>query len=229
MKIRHLSIVLLLVLSLCTFRQGVSQGVNTLFVASMPGFPDLPLDSAYEGQAYSFVIELVNNSNIVINNTTVNLNIRVDSITSILYSNPQTAMQPGDSILITVPIYNFTQPQYKTGNNIVVVWPVVNGLSVPVDSSFYPVFFIPLSSVGGIDLTEPSFKIFPVPVRNLLHLNINGKNVEDVRFWTITGQQVDNIISITNDVIDVEFLAPGVYILDMLIEGTRVRRKFIRE
>lgn len=226
MRIRNLFIVLLVFISLCNFNKAFSQG--TLSVQSMPGFPDLPLDSAYEGQTYFFDIILVNNTNTFINST-ISFNLRVDSNISVFFSNPQTAIGPNDTIQISVPGYDFTQPQFKIGNNIVVVWPVVNGMSIPIDSSYYNVHFIPLNSTGGVDLTEPSFRIFPVPAKNLLFFESKGNVVEDVRIWNVNGQLISLSSAGKNNAIDITPLAPGIYVIDLLIDGNRVMRKFIRE
>jgi hypothetical protein len=229
MKIRHLVTALFLVLSLCYSLQGKSQGTATLHVQSMPGFPDLPLDSAYEGQTYSFDMLIVNNTSSFINSTVL-FNMRVDSITTVFLTNPQTAMAPGDTLTINVPVYNFTQPQFKLGNNIVVVWPVVNGMVVPADSFFTNVFFVPLNSLGEFNPSEPAFHMFPVPANNTLQLDfVSIKHAEYVRIYAISGQ-LDREIPITKeDQIDISFLNPGIYVLEVVADGKSTRRKFIKQ
>src|SRR5688572_30025327 len=112
MKKHGLFSILVLILSLFYVLPGMSQGTTTLKVVSMPGYPDLPADTAYEGQTYSFEINLKNNTNIIINSASVNIHLQVDSIVTIISSNPALSLLPGDSVLIPVTPYNFTLPQY---------------------------------------------------------------------------------------------------------------------
>ena len=229
MKTRHLVAALFLVLSLCTSTQSTAQGVASLYISDMPGFPDLPQDSAYEGLPYTYDIILINNTNIFINST-ISLTMKVDSATSTFLTNPQTAIPPGDTVVLTVSGFNFTQPFFKVGNNIVVVWPVVNGFVVPIDTFQTNVHFVPLNSLGGIDLTEPAYHLFPVPSNEFLHLDVkSGEVVEYVRIYTISGQLVREIPVAEENQIDIGFLNPGVYVLEITANGKSSRRKFIKQ
>ncbi len=229
MKTRHLVAALFLVLSLCTSTQSKAQGVASLYISDMPGFPDLPQDSAFEGIPYTYDIILINNTNIFIN-TNVSLVMKVDSSTSTFFTNPQPGISPGDTVTLTVSGFNFTQPFFKVGNNIVVVWPVVNGLMVPIDTFQTDVHFVPLNSLGGIDLTEPAFHLFPVPSNEFLQLDVMGDEVvEYVRIYTISGQLIREIPAAEKKQIDIRFLNHGVYILEISANGKSSRRKFIKQ
>jgi len=229
MKIRFIFTALCLVLSLCYSLQSSAQGTATLRVAAMPGFPDLPADSAYEGQTYVFDLFIVNNSSTNINGANVTFNMRVDSIITPFLLNPALSIPAGDSVTLTVTQYSFNQPQFKMGNNIVVVWPVVSGLVVPIDSLITNVYFIPLSSLGSIDLTEPAFKIYPVPAKETLHLKLNTElKVEYVRIYTMEGRIVYIRKNFTDDFIDISNLSNGVYVLETEIDGKLDRIRFVR-
>jgi len=169
---------------------GRAQGFTTLKVLSMQGFPDLPADSAYEGQFYTFNVIVTNNTNIIIN-TNIDIQLKVDSIETTIFSSPQPSVQPGDTVTFSISGYSFTQPQYKAGNNIVVVWPRVNGQVVPIDSFFTDVFFVPLNSLGDgyLDSNDLKFSIFPVPARDLLYFSSNqSQPFEYVRIYSIIGE-----------------------------------------
>jgi len=229
MKIRHISAVVCLLVLCINFHKSCAQGTSTLYIDSLPGFPVLPLDSAYEGQAYTFDIVLVNNTNTAINNASIEFNMKVDSISSIFFTSPAIGVQPGDTVSVPITGFNFTQPQFKLGNNIVVVWPVVNGMVIPVDSIIVDVYFVPLSSVGNLDLAEPAFRVYPVPAKNIIYFDAKQYQVEDVRIWTISGQQVLHELPRKSNAIDITLLAPGIYILELQFNGIRTRQKFIRE
>lgn len=229
MKIRHISAVVCFLVVCFNFHKSGAQGTSTLYIDSLPGFPVAQLDSAYEGQSYAFNIILINNTNIAISNFPIQFNMRVDSVINTFFTSPPIGLQPGDTVSISVTGFNFTQPQFKPGNNIVVVWPVLNGLTIPVDSITVGVYFVPLNSVGSTDFAQPSLRIYPVPSNNTVYFDTRKNQAEDVRIWTILGQQVFFSLAAETNAIDITPLSPGVYILDVLINGARIRQKFIRE
>ena len=200
----------------------------TLRVAAMPGYPVLPQDTAYGGPAYNFDIWLVNNTSTTIN-TPVSIMLGVDTATSVIAGNPVQNLTPGDTLVIPVTGYVFTQPFYKIGNNIVVVWPVVNGLSVPTDTLYNDVYFIPLMGLGSVDLLSHAFHLFPNPTNYDLHLVVNDFSaVEYVRIFDVEGRQVHHSDLPHDHRIPVSSLKPGVYFLELVSNGVPTRRKFIR-
>ncbi|MDQ3051435.1 MAG: T9SS type A sorting domain-containing protein [Bacteroidota bacterium] len=228
MKIRHFIIAFVLVLTAFHNTQCRSQGVNTLFVDSMPFFPEAPQDTAYEGQTYTFLMQVHNNTNIFINNS-VSFNMRVDSATITFLANVQTTIPPNDSVSLTVTPFNFQQPLFKAGNNIVVVWPVVNGLSVPIDSFITTVFFVPLNSLGDDEVMGQQLQLYPNPVHDYMHLDTSEGMVEYVRIYATTGQLIRDISFQRSRSIDVSFLRKGTYIIELNLNGKWVRKKFVKK
>lgn len=228
MTTRHFLIALLLVVCTFSFHNVKAQGTATLHVADMPGYPDLPQDTAYEQNTYNFDINLVNGTNLIINSS-VTIMLKVDTTFATLVNNPAMAINPGDSISISIAGYNFSPSQYKAGNNIVVVWPVVNGLVLPVDSFITNVHFVPLTSVDGIDLNEPVFNMFPVPANTTLNLDF-GKSilVEQVRIYSASGQLVRTCRSTGKNEIDISSLDSGLYFVEAIFNGVAVRKKFVK-
>ncbi len=229
MKLRHISTAIFLLITTLSVAPIQGQVLNALRVSAMPLFPDLPQDTAYEGQTYTFELEVINNSNIFINNS-VSFDMEVDSGTVTFLTNPQTTLPPGDTIYLTVTPFNFQPPLFKAGNNIVVVWPVVNGIAVPVDSFVTNVFFIPLNSVGGGELTDNLFNLHPNPVNDQLQLYVRDPElVEYVRIYAFTGQMVSNIAFQKSGFINVSHLSRGIYILEVNLNGKMIRRKFLKQ
>jgi len=229
MTTRHLFAVLLLVVCVFSFSQVKSQGTATLHVSDMPGFPDLPQDTAYEQVTYSFDIKLKNNSNVIVDSS-LQIMIKVDTTIMVLVANPLSApLVPGDSTIISVPSYDFTQPTYKVGNNIVVVWPVVNGLVIPVDSFVTIVHFVPLMSLAAIESPQPTFQVYPIPATTTLHLDFGDvKLVEQVRIYAASGQLVCIYQDVRKNAIDISALDKGLYFIDATMKGVSVRRKFLK-
>ncbi len=220
---------LFLVANLLISRQGISQGTTTLHVIDMPGFPDLPQDTVYEQNTYAFNIVIANNTNMMVAGG-LSVEIKVDSITTTLISSPATQIQAGDTTTLIVPVYNFTQPQFKVGNNIVVVWPAVNGSLIPVDSFITNVFFIPLSSLGTHDPASPQLLLYPVPASGQLHFETSsGNTVEYVRIFDMSGHLVVDSIMPENRNIDISGLEKGLYIIEAVMDGRIIRKKFLRD
>ena len=230
MKKRGLFSILVLILSIFYVLPGKSQGTATLKVTALADFPDLPADTAYEGVSYIFNIMLKNNTNDSISSQ-VSINLQVDSIIlPIASTSPTFILHSGDSVIIPVTQYNFTQPQYKMGNNIVVVWPVVNGLVVPIDSFITDVYFVPLNSLVNNELTDPAFQIYPIPASDFLEMEMENYNqVEYVRIFSPTGQLVKEFQTENRQRIDISFLRNGMYICEVKMDGMIVRRKFIKK
>lgn len=207
---------------------GWSQGTTGLKVLVMPGFPIAPQDTAYEGQQYTFTVTLVNNSGTVIN-TPIDVHLKVDSIDSVLGTFQAPALGISDTASFTISGYNFTQPQYKIGNNIVVVWPVVNGLVVPIDTFFADVYFVPLSSLTDNELYYNEIALYPNPAHACLQLNLNSNDkVGYVRIFSMDGKIILHHNGIPENSIDISEIPGGPYIFEAEINGRLIRRKFIR-
>ncbi len=192
-----------------------AQGFITLKITSMPGYPALPADSAYEGISYNFDMVLVNNSSTPINSS-VTIFFRIDSITNPVITTSPVGIPPNDSTVISVTQYNFTQPFYKVGNNIVVVWPMVNGTFVPVDTTYKDVYFIPLTSVGNPEVQGPGIQIYPSPTTDFINLDVPpDQHVEHVRIFDSIGKLTREIIPGQQRKLDVSFLKPGIYFLEI--------------
>lgn len=206
-----------------------AQGFLGLHVISMPGYPALPADTAFEGISYNFDIFIYNGSNVTINNTIV-VNLRVDTVSTVIASSPALPpLGPGDTIIVTVSQYNFDPSQYKAGNNIVVVWPAVNGMSVPVDTTFKDVYFVPLNSLSSHDLKNPDFHIYPVPVRDELYLEgLAEQDLEYVRIFDASGRLATAIKPGIHRPFDLSFLKPGFYVIEVKGRDICGRIRFIK-
>ncbi|HMT28331.1 MAG TPA: T9SS type A sorting domain-containing protein [Bacteroidia bacterium] len=227
MKSNHIQFLAVMIFVLGMSVTGWSQSTG-LKVLSMPGFPVVPQDTAYEGQSYAFSVILVNNTGSVIN-TPVDIQFQVDSITNIAFTVAQPALGINDTATFLISGYTFNQPQFKMGNNIVVVWPSINGLSIPVDTFYADVYFVPLSSLGNNDLNYNTISLFPNPAQQFLQLNLNPNDkVGYVRIFDLNGKTIIDLTSNLNHPIDISQLCRGTYLFETEINGRVLRRKFIR-
>lgn len=228
MKSRHFLFLFAVAVSLFPMQQSMSQGTTSLFVSAMPGFPALPQDTAYEQATYGFDIIVKNNTNTQITSG-IAINMRVDSSVVTIGSVLQPNLLAGDSLIINIPVYNFTQPFFKAGNNIVVVWPVLSpAQSVMVDSLIKDVFFVPLNSLENNTLTKNEIAIFPVPATTFLQIYSPVTKVEYVRIYNTYGQIILDKSRVFNSTLDIRFLEPGVYFLEAWSDGKRSAIRFVK-
>jgi len=209
----------------------ISQGVASLKVIEMAGFPDLPTDSAYGNQVYNFNVVVFNNSNQALNST-LDIQMKVDSVETTLVSDPQPFLFPGDTLTISVTNFSFSPVQFLAGNNIVVVWPRVNGSSIPIDSFFTAIYFVPLSSLGDGTFEDNSmyFNVYPVPSGDYINiLEKDGKAFEYVRIFDVTGKLISDKLTVFNNQLYVGNLSPGQYLVEVGYEKKRYCSKFLKE
>jgi hypothetical protein len=201
---------------------------SAVYVQSLVNFPDLPSDTAYEGQSYNFDVVVFNGTNSVV---TGNLFIYMD-VDSVLITLGSPALQvninPGDTLIVPVTGFNFTQPQFKIGNNIVVVWPVVaSGIFYPIDSLYTEVFFVPLNSTGLPHSNSPETGIYPNPVKDRLFWSApNGKAPERVRIFDTRGSVVRDLTK--PEEIQVSDLPVGLYFIELYWDDYILREKFFK-
>ncbi len=230
MKKSFVLFTLLVTAALATPFQVKAQGTTALQILGMPGYPALPQDTAYEGQVYTFNLLVYNGTNATVN-TTLEILLKVDSIETVINTNPQPVLPPGDTLTITVTGYGFTQPQYKIGNNIVVVWPRVTGApALLVDSFYTDVHFVPLSGMADDTGHESGIMVLPNPVKDELgYLTGDNGKPECVRIRTVTGSLVYEQKQPDKQKIPTGFLKPGVYFLELTFGGRNHVIRFVKE
>lgn len=197
-----------------TFLSG--QGVTGLEVVSMPGFPDLPLDTAYEGQSYTFDVLIRNNTNIALSNATIEVQLKADSLENTIATAQQVNLNTGDTLILTLSGYNFTQAAYAAGNNIVVVWPRIAApaSSLPADTFYTNVYFVPLNSLDDGKLIEDQapFTLYPNPATGTLQImNDLNLSIEHVRIFDNTGKLFLRREGHDDFNFDVSYLPAGMY------------------
>jgi len=81
---------------------------------------------------------------------------------------------------------------------------------------------------GYIDISidEDIISIYPNPATQELNITAEGHTIEEVNIYTLTGQQVHQE-SPVNGTIDISTLQPGMYIVEVMIENTRIRQKLL--
>lgn len=206
-----------------------AQLLNTLKVTSMPGYPQQP-DTAYQSQTYSYSIKVSNGTNTVVNST-LEIVFRIDSLETVVVSNPATSLNPGDTISFNISQYFFSQPFYKAGNNIVVVWPrLTGGMSLPADTFYAAVYFVPNSGLAPDHSNSSWINLFPNPATDRIHLGLNiNEDFEYVRIWSLTGEQVLEILRPVSTELNIGSLSAGTYMAEAITRRQVFRGIFVKQ
>lgn len=140
-----------------------------------------------------------------------------------------TILGGGTGIFSVSGSINFDTAHYRLGSNVVVVWPVVvNG------NSKYNPYLTCVTVFGTLGLTDfylqSSLTLSPTLVNNEIRLSVQIQKIaEDVRIYDTTGRIVYNE-KMKDSTIPVEFLNPGMYILEIVTRNNqRLRKQFLKE
>lgn len=214
---------LLLFLFLLTGAFMANAQLAHLRIVALYNFPD----TAYEGVAYPIQVK-IQNVGIAPFQGPLQIIIHTDSATQVLYfsQNPNFVLFPNDTAILAansgVMGYVFTSAMYRTGNDVVVVWPYSTQMAVQIDTLYTAVYFVPLSS-GIANETEvggAGFMVYPNPFTDRIHLiPANGMLVEQVRISDLFGKEVYRRTFNGDDDLPLEMLRPGIYILEITTSG----------
>jgi hypothetical protein len=84
----------------------------------------------------------------------------------------------------------------------------------------------------GLQIDEskfhPAITIYPNPANQGINISVEGFAIDEVVIYTLTGQKVYGIKT-KGESIDISILQPGMYIVEVMVEGRRIRRKLVVE
>jgi len=84
--------------------------------------------------------------------------------------------------------------------------------------------------VGSFGLNEAGtsmkLRIYPNPADKKLNIIAEGFNIKEVVIYSLTGQRT-GMLRPENNTIDVSFLEPGLYIVEVMLDGRKVRQKLL--
>jgi hypothetical protein len=73
---------------------------------------------------------------------------------------------------------------------------------------------------------QENIKIFPNPANKVLNISIEGFSINEILIYTLTGQQIFRESS-QSSTIDISLLKPGMYIVEVRVEGRKIRQKLL--
>lgn len=229
MKTKTIITVILLFPMLLISLRGKSQGtVPNISVVGLVNFPD----TAYEGQTY-FQIGLVFKNNDTINNFSGALSVYIKGDSAnvdTFYNTTQLTIAANDTAaLFTSNGFQFDPGTFRAGSNIVVVWPVVNGM-LNTDTLYTSVFYVRASGLVPLLTGIESFDAYPNPANNYLGFILPHKSVaESVRIYNMYGCIVYESARLFQKRIDISALRQGCYFVIITdTKGKRFQRKVLK-
>lgn len=144
--------------------------------------------------------------------------ISVDTVGSQFVSN----IGLNDSILIPLSDSILQQNGYRIGGNIVVVWPIADGL-LTLDTFTAIIYVTPLpTSINENKVLHKQFILYPNPTTNNIFIKNNStkNNVKHVRIFKIDGSLQYQSNYTSN--IDITNLSTGIYFLELELDSNEV-------
>ncbi|MBL7888132.1 MAG: T9SS type A sorting domain-containing protein [Bacteroidia bacterium] len=191
------------------------------------------VDTVTAGSSHSHTVYVKNTGNTVFNDsitiyTAVDDSLLGFSIVDVYNSNSIISLNPGDSAAFALTaVYNLSPTGYKTGVDIIVVWPYATNATI-TDSLTYSVYIIDPNGINELNIYT-SLKVFPNPAKDHVLIDaIENKKIKSIRLIDTKGCSLN--IELNGSIINVENLSEGIYILDIELENNQHRYgKFIKQ
>ncbi|CAN5429783.1 hypothetical protein BH11BAC2_BH11BAC2_17310 [soil metagenome] len=226
---RILFFVLLIASGILGATQARAQGtIIHLDIDTLINFPD----SAFNGQIYSDPIVVRNTGNTPYQGT-LQIAVKVDTNYAFIYFNQNLiTILPGDTVqLVPSPGFTFDSALFRTGNNVVVVWPY-STQAITVDTLIKNVYFYANPSIG---VGEVSFikglKLYPNPANDYLEVESKEIKLEGVRILESNGRLVRQELWYAGEKqrISIAELLAGCYLLEVTsYQHKKTMLKFIK-
>jgi hypothetical protein len=224
----RIGIGLLCWMPLCLWGQGVTPQVQIIQL----NMPLSPWDTVYENQTYaiSFIVQN-QGSALGTSDTLYILAYNIDSTVAqplhVLADTFITAL-PSTAIVQVYRSYQFSSLNYKSGGNIVVVWPRLgNNPLTTYDSLTVDIYFVPVPATIAPDIQNPVQGIVIFRQHSCLAFKTHEFFIpEQVRILDMTGRILHSTER-TTDLICVHGLSAGLYIIEWIhADGRPQRQRF---
>lgn len=200
---------------------------NPQLSISAVGFPD----TAHVNQTYDFSFIITNVSPANTFTGSVQILFSTQDSSGSFGANQAGNLAPFDTFAVHVDSFHFDpslQPQFRTGDNVVVVWPSIGGN--PNGDSIILHLFIP--DPAGIDDNQrseinPAIHISKVGEDQLGISVANQENaVDQVRIYNLAGQVI--LHEKNANVLNLAGISTGVYVIEVTSKGEKLYQKFFK-
>lgn len=204
-----------------------------------PGFVGMP-DTAYSGDTVWVGSFIKNYDSLVpVFNDTIQIQGYIDTGSAhINFSLPpitQFSLPPGDSLffLLTFPfVDNQMGGQFRIGNNVIVVWPIVQNPYFGIHDSLSANVFVldTISGLGPEYFPDEGVRCYPVPASGPMYVTSNNPHLhpKEITVRDASGKIVF-FTTTPSFGIETESWANGVYLLDVIFDnGSRRVYKVVK-
>lgn len=202
----------------------------SLKVSALLNFPD----TAILNQNVPAIVVIENTGSITYQGV-LSVGIATDSssgTTNLLYfgSQPITILPLDTAWLVPANGFTFTNPLFKLGNNVVVVWPI-STQAITIDSLKTGVY---INGVLGVNdkANKSTIQVVPNPASDFISLRDLDNSIESVRIYSTFGNLMFESVP-TNDqqkTIDVSTFSSGLYIVRIINKDKKnTSLKFFKE
>ncbi len=225
---RNRIIVLLLALQVAMLpRQGHGQGATPLVsITQLAGFQVCP-DTVFHQQLVTMQVTFhnVGNTAMQVGDTLIVAWKNTDSVAVSVYQEDIASFgltsnfNPNDTVSF-VTTYTYDSTRYKTGSNIVVVWPrSSNSTTIAADYDTLTVCFNPiLTLVAPVGPHNQSFTLSPNPFSDGFEvLTESPELIERVRIFNVLGELC--LSRPYKGRMQAGVLSPGIYIVEVRLRG----------
>lgn len=191
------------------------------------------VDTVTAGSSHTHTVYVKNTGNVPFSDsitlyTAVNDSALGFNIVDVYNSNSVISINPGDSVAFALTaVYNLSPTGYKTGVDIIVVWPYATNATI-TDSLTYSVYIIDPNGITEFNIYN-SLKLYPNPAKDQLLIDaIENKKIKNIKLIDSKGSSIN--VELNGSMIHVENILPGIYILDLELENNQHRYgKFIKQ
>ncbi|MEZ4802454.1 MAG: endonuclease [Gelidibacter sp.] len=106
---------------------------------------------------------------------------------------------------------------------------VINNNSVPTNRVNFDDLIWTCGLLGTDEFTENQFKIYPNPAKNMLHIDLKNSAETKIEIYNVLGKRVFQKTIQNSDVILLDDLSSGVYIVRLTQDNNSISKKLIKE
>lgn len=150
------------------------------------------------------------------------------NVVSTYNSNALVTILPGDTLVVSLTeTYNLSPLGYKTGIDVIVVWPIATSAAT-ADSLMFELFILDPTAIHEFDL-QKMLKLYPNPSSDKCTIDLlDNTGIKAVRLFDISGKEYPVIMNGTT--IHLQHLAEGYYIIDVELQNNKhAKAKFIKK
>lgn len=198
--------------------------VTNVFANGITGFPD----TIYAGQFYNYTVVVTNfDTATYVNNGTFTINWLADSTfgSFVIYQDTSVFTIAGNDSVSFQVADTFPQNAFKTGNNVVVVWPsLISGTSAFIADTFQldSVYFVKTTGINDLSINRLS--VNPNPFHSFISIANMQPSARELLVYDVSGYLVYKTIP-SGQIYDLSFLKPGLYLLEVRYDKYSPARK----